>query len=339
MLVADFLTPSTDSEYTYPASLKVELDRVADGYQIDVEGFRTENKAALLEQIYEVTDKHHRVNRYLLSQQRWDFFMMVEMGPDRLQHGFWKYCDPRHPKYEPGNPFETALSDYYAHLDEQLGELLQWADEDTLVLVVSDHGAKAMKGSLNINDFLIQEGLLRLRADVPPGAHFQPELIDWPRTRAWAYGGYYSRVFMNVAGREPEGVILAADYEREREELAALLRALPDDQGRPLATQALKPQEVFTGPYVSEAPDLFIYFDDLSWRAGQDLNNPGLYSFDTEIGPDDAVHDHEGLLVMAGPGLDSHGELRGLQLMDVAPTVLSHLGEQAPADMEGKVIP
>lgn len=339
MVIADFLTPDLNSEYTYPPGLKTEIDQVADGYLIDAEGFRTENKAALLKQIYTVTNKHHLVNLHLLSRQRWDFFMAVEMGPDRLQHGFWKFCDPAHPKYEPGNPFESALADYYAHLDAQLGELLALADENTLVMVVSDHGAKAMKGSLNINDYLIQEGLLCLREEVPPGTRFKPDLVDWSRTRAWAYGGYYSRVHMNVAGREPQGTIPAADYDRERDRLAAFLRAIPDDQGRPMATETLKPQEIFTGPYVNAAPDLLVYFDDLSWRAGQDVNNPSLYSFDTEIGPDDAVHDHHGILAMAGPGLSSHGELSGLQLMDVAPTVLTHLGEAVPSVMEGKAIP
>ena len=339
LLVADFLTPSTDSEYTYPASLKADLDRVCGGYQIDVDDFRTEDKAGLLARLYQVTEKHHQAALHLLDRERWDLFVSVEMGPDRLQHGFWKYCDPAHPKYQPGNPLEGALLDYYRRLDAQLGELLGRLDEQTLVLVVSDHGAKAMRGSLNLNDFLRQAGLLVLRGDVPPGSHLAPELVNWPRTRVWAWGGYYARVFLNVAGREPQGCVAPGDYHRVREEVADLLRAIPDDQGRPLDTQVLRPEEVFTGPYVAQAPDLLVYFDDLSWRAGQDLNNPGLYSFDTEIGPDAAVHDHWGVLVMAGPGVTSAGELAGLSLLDVAPTVLAHLGFTPPADMEGQVIP
>jgi predicted AlkP superfamily phosphohydrolase/phosphomutase len=343
MLVADFLTPSTDSDYTYPVWLKEELNRVCDGYRIDVEGFRTEDKAALLEQIYAVTDKHHQAVLYLLDQQpapgrAWDFFMSVEMGPDRLQHGFWKYCDPAHPKHEPGNPFESCLADYYAHLDAQLGEVLERVGEEALVMVVSDHGAKAMKGSVNLNDYFIREGLLVLKREVPPGSHLQAELVDWSRTRAWAWGGYYARVFLNVEGREPQGTIPAGQYERVREEVADLIRALPDDQGRPMATEAYRPGDIFSGPYVDEAPDLMVYFDSLSWRAGQDLNNPALYSFDTEIGPDDAVHDYEGILAMAGPGVESAGELRGLQLMDVAPTVLHHLGQRLPEGLEGKIV-
>lgn len=338
LLIADFLTPSTDSEYTYPASLKAEINLVAGGYQIDTEGFRTDDKAALLAQIHTVTEKHHRVNLDLLERQRWDFFMAVEMGPDRLQHAFWKYCDPTHAKFEPGNPFQSALEDYYARLDEMLGELLAYADDDTVVFVVSDHGAKAMKGQLNINEFLMREGWMYLRQPVPPGTQLSPDLIDWSRTRAWGYGGYYSRICMNVAGREPQGVIPPADYERVRDELAELICAIPDDQGRPMATAAHRPQDLFTGPYVPDAPDLFVYFDDLYWRGGQDLNNPSLYSFDTELGPDDAVHDYQGIFVMAGAGVPPAGELAGIQLMDVAPTVLRYLGLPIPETMEGTVV-
>ncbi len=343
MLVADFLSPSADSDFTYPVSLREELHRVCGRYQIDVEGFRTEDKAALLEQIHQVTDKHHLAVKYLLEQKpaggrAWDFFMSVEMGPDRIQHGFWKYVDPAHPKYEPGNPFETCIPDYYARLDEQLGEVLELVGEDALVMVVSDHGAKAMQGSLNLNDFFIREGLLVLNQEVPPGSRLKPEVIDWSRTRVWGWGGYYARIFLNVAGREPQGTIPASDYERVRDEVAELIESIPDDQGRAMQTRAYRPAELFTGAYVDQAPDLMVYFDDLNWRAGQDLNNSELYSFDTEIGPDDAVHDYDGIFVMAGPGVEQVGELSGLQLMEVAPTVLHHLGQPIPQDMEGKVV-
>jgi len=99
-------------------------------------------------------------------------------------------------------------------------------------------------------------------------------------------------------------------------------------------TKALRPQELFNGPYVDEAPDLLVYFDDLFWRAGQHLGNDSLYSFDTEIGPDDAVHDYDGIFVLSIPG-QQRGEKVRLQLMDVAPTVLKLLNVESPANFEG----
>jgi predicted AlkP superfamily phosphohydrolase/phosphomutase len=161
MLVSCFLTPSTDSNFVYPPELKEEVQRVSDGYIIDVDNFRTDDKQWLLDEIYRMTDKQFEVAKHFLQQEKWDFFMQVCMGPDRLGHGFWKYCDPNHPKYEPGNPFETSMIDYYRHIDAQLGELMALAGDDVTVLVVSDHGGKAMSGSLNLNEWLLDEARAR----------------------------------------------------------------------------------------------------------------------------------------------------------------------------------
>src|SRR6185295_6942393 len=79
-VVSCFLTPSSAGESTYPPSLKAEIDRVAGGYVFDVDNFRTADKGALLDRIYEKTRKHFRVASHLLATRPWDFFMMVEMG-------------------------------------------------------------------------------------------------------------------------------------------------------------------------------------------------------------------------------------------------------------------
>ncbi len=338
IMVSSFLTPSTDSEYTYPPGVAEELDSVTGGYEIDCDNFRTENKAELLEQIHRITDKRFLAAQHLLTKEPWDLFAMVYMGSDRIQHGFWKYHDPAHRKYQPGNPFENAIKDYYRKLDEQLGRLIELAGEDAAVMVVSDHGAKRMDGSLNVNDWLIQQGYLTLKQPVSGLTRFSEELVDWSRTRAWAWGGYYSRIFMNVAGREPQGIIAPERYEAEREELSAALKSIPDDQGRPMQTVVHKPQELYSGPYVDDAPDLLVYFDDLYWRAGQDLGNETIHSFETEIGPDDGVHDYHGIYVSVAPGRTETGRREGLQLMDVAPTVLELLDVPIPAEMEGNKI-
>lgn len=333
IMVASFLTPDTTCEYTYPAGLAKQLDIIADGYMIDVDGFRTDDKQWLLDQIWLMTDKRFRVTRALMQVDEWDFFMMVEMGPDRLEHGFWKYGDPEHPKYEPGSGFETAMFDYYRHLDEQLGELVALAGDDAAIFVVSDHGGKAMQGSFAINDWLIQEGLLALKEPLSGPTRFEPGLVDWERTTAWAWGGYYGRLFMNVRGREPQGTIAPEDYERVRDDLIARIEGITDDHGRVMANRALRPQEIYTGEHVDEAPDLMIYLDDLYWRLGQDVGGP-LHSFDTEIGPDDSVHDYYGMIAGRVPGASL--DVTDAHIMDMAPTVLELLGVDVPEYMEGK---
>ena len=89
--------------------------------------------------------------------------MMVEMGTDRIHHGFWKYHDPSHPKYEAGSKYERSIHEYYRYLDEEIGALLTLIDDDTVILVVSDHGAKKMDGGICFNEWLIREGYLTLQ--------------------------------------------------------------------------------------------------------------------------------------------------------------------------------
>ena len=94
--------------------------------------------------------------------------------------------------------------------------------DDTIVLVVSDHGAQRLDGGFCVNEWLVREGLLVLKSypeEVTPFAKLQ---VDWEKTKVWSEGGYYARVFMNVKGREPQGVIDRADYESVRDEIKAL---------------------------------------------------------------------------------------------------------------------
>jgi predicted AlkP superfamily phosphohydrolase/phosphomutase len=148
VMVSCFLTPDTEtSQYTYPPELKEEIEGLVGRYMVDVDNFRTEEKARLLGDIEEMTEKRFRLAGHLLETRPWDLFFMVEMGTDRIHHGFWRFSDPEHRLYEPGNEYEQAMLDYYRALDAKIAGLLRFADEDTAVLVVSDHGAKRMDGS------------------------------------------------------------------------------------------------------------------------------------------------------------------------------------------------
>ena len=156
VMVGCFLTPSLDSKYTYPAALKDEIAEVVGEYLFDTKDFRTDDKEYLLRQVYEMTDRRFALAEHLLETKPWSLFAMVEMGPDRMHHGFWKYMDPEHRKHEPGNPYESAILDYHRHLDGLIGKLLEHADDDTVVFVLSDHGAKRLDGGIRINEWLRQ---------------------------------------------------------------------------------------------------------------------------------------------------------------------------------------
>jgi len=341
-LVSSFLTPNVDRKYTHPNELRHEIDRVLEGrtYDVDVPQFRTEDKDFLLQQIQDMTEKRFAVIKYLLREKPWDFFMFVEIGLDRIHHGMWKFWDSKHPKHEPGNPYQEAIPDYYRYLDRELGEVLGMLDDDTVVLVVSDHGAKGMEGGFAVNEWLRREGLLVLKEEpqyeglVP----FEKVEVDWEKTTAWGAGGYYSRIFMNVEGREPQGKIPANEYEKRRDELKQRIEAIVDHEGKPMNSVAFKPEELYRDVR-NVAPDLMVYFGNLRWRALGSFGLPDLYSFENDLGPDDANHDQDGIFVMWDPRKDHGGRrVEGLQLMDVAPTALSLMDVPAPPDMQGKVV-
>jgi predicted AlkP superfamily phosphohydrolase/phosphomutase len=335
VLVGCFLTPSTESRYTFPPGLQDEIADVVGEYLFDCTNFRTEEKDDLLRQVYEMTDRRFRLAEHLLETRPWQLFAMVEMGPDRMHHGFWKYMDAEHRKHEPGNPYEHAIFDYYRHLDTLIGRLLEHADDDTLVLVLSDHGAKRLDGGIRVNEWLRREGLLALQHE-PEGVCLPRDVgIDWPRTTAWGEGGYYARVFLNVRGREPEGVVAPEDYESVRADLARRLAAITDDDGRPLDTRVYKPEELY--PQANGvAPDLVVIFGDLLWRSVATVGGEeGVQTLENDTGPDDANHAQDGMLVAAGAGVGARGRLDA-HLLDVAPTVLDLLGIEQPAGMRGR---
>ncbi len=337
-MVTCFLTPSTQSQYTYPKDFRNEVEAVVGEYLLDVKDFRSENKDRILRDIHDMTEKRFKLARHLLQSKPWDFFMMVEMGVDRIHHGFWKYMDPLHRKYEKGNPYENAIRDYYRYVDREIGETLSLLDSDTVVFVVSDHGTKRMEGGICINEWFRRHGYLSV-AEEPRGLlPISRAKIDWQNTKAWGEGGYYSRIFLNVKGREPQGVIAPADYEKIRDELICRLESLPDEEGRPIGTRVYRPEQLYPETR-GVPPDLIAYFGNLAWRSVGSLGLGAIHTFENDTGPDDANHAESGIFVMADLGMKNGGvERKDLQLMDVAPTILDTMGLPVPSDMEGKTI-
>lgn len=335
VMVSCFLTPDTStSQYTYPPELKDEIEGLVGRYMVDVEDFRTSDKERLIREIEEMTAKRFRVAEHLLETRPWDLFFMVEMGTDRIHHGFWRFMDPEHRLYEPGNPYESAMLEYYQALDEKIGRLLRFADDETAVLLVSDHGAKRMDGGICVNEWLRHQGHLVLKEEPEGPTALTPELVDWGRTRAWGEGGYYCRLFLNVRGREPSGTISPEDYEAVRSDLKRELEALGDEEGRPIGTIAHRPEDLYASAG-GIAPDLLVYFGDLNWRSIGQVGTGAIHVFENDTGPDDANHAFEGLYVLCAPGLEpARGDERDLR--DIAPTILTLLGAPTPASMQGR---
>ncbi len=370
-LVSGFLAPGTSSRFTHPPELAREVERVTGGYLIDVPEFRTADKDRLLADIHTMTRRRFTLFRHLLRTRPWTFAMLVEMGTDRIHHGFWRHHDPGHRRHEPGTPWPNAIGDYYRLIDTEIAATLNALEDsvpaaergDVTVMIVSDHGVRALEGGFAFNEWLIREGYLVLRSDLTAGAReaiapaaaagrvpLHPDLVDWTRTRAWGEGGYYGRLFLNLAGREPSGTVPPGEAEDLLAELSAELTALPDDRGRPMGTRCHRPRELYRR-LTGIPPDLMIYFGDLAWRSigsidtavaegrtpPADIAEAALYTPGNDTGPDDANHDWEGIVIVSGgrADRDENVEHRGAphtaagpprQIAQVAGFVLDRLG-------------
>jgi predicted AlkP superfamily phosphohydrolase/phosphomutase len=318
------LTPGPESPWTFPAALGDALTREHGPYCADVPDFRSDDAERVLRDLHRMADQHFAIAGTVLRDHAPDFLMMVEMGPDRLHHALWHHLDPASSRYRAGNPWEDACRSYYGALDAHLGELLGASGDDTTVLVVSDHGARAMEGGVHVNELLRREGWLARTDD---GA------IDFARSRAWGEGGYYARIWLNVSGREPLGVVPPERFDEERGALAALLRGIIGPDGAPLENRVLEPERIYRATR-GVPPDLLVFFGDLRYRS---LGTPSSSVFATanDTGPDGCNHDWDGIFVMSGADAPALGRVEGLQIYDVARTICGLAGIPAPPDLLG----
>ncbi len=298
-LITDFITPGPDKPYTWPPALKNEISRLVGDYVFDVV-YRSEDKGRVAEDLWRMTEKRFKVLKHLM-RKKWDLFIYVEIGVDRLHHAFWKYFDTEHPRYEYHEVYSRVIPEYFKLLDTRLRELSKEIPKDAVVVVMSDHGVKAMKGAFTINQWLIQEGYLKLEEEPRrPGTELRELKIDWSRTVAWGWGGYYARVFINLKGREPRGVVSKEDYEDILSKLKHDLMKVRGPNGEVWKTKVFEPRELY--PVVrGDPPDLMVYLDDLNWRAAGTLGWDSLYLPENDRGPDDAVHDWLGVLSIHDP--------------------------------------
>lgn len=334
-MVSGFMHPGGDEPWCFPRALEQELERRFGPYQADVEDFRSDDLARIYRDIVSMTDQHFEMARFIWNDQRPDFMMTVEIGVDRFHHAFWRHIDPEHPRHEPGNQHVHLGREYYAHLDDHIGRLCSDLDEDSTVLIVSDHGARAMHGGLCINEWLIDRGYLALRnAPAAPGP-LRHDDIDWTRTRAWAEGGYYARIFFNVAGREPEGIVPPNEIGVLRASLQTDLSTICNDEGESVPVRIRVPQEYYRQAR-GFAPDLMVYFDDLRLRAIGSIGTGRRVVTENDTGPDTCNHAWDGVFLMSGGGVEGRGQVEGAEIYDIAPTVLGLFDVPRPPGILGR---
>lgn len=165
-LISGMDTPSDDADWAYPAGLRAELDKAVGGYRVF--GPRSkENLDRSIAGMYETIPMRARAGAYLWREHRPDFMILVFMETDVIQHKCWKYMDPAHPEYTPegAQRYGSAIADIYALADRELKPLLDQVDDETTVIVMSDHGAGPLYKFVYLNNWLVRQGLMHFKAD------------------------------------------------------------------------------------------------------------------------------------------------------------------------------
>ena len=289
-----------------------------------------------------VFEERERMMMHELGRFSEGFFFTLFDTPDRLQHMFWRFIDPEHPFFDPDMAAQLAehVAGLYANCDRLLGRVLEKVDENTLLIVLSDHGFNSFRRSFDTNRWLCENGLLALKDGRKPGEDLGDSFghVDWSKTYAYALG--LGGVYVNVKGREGAGIVEegSAEAERVRNAIQQGLANYPDKEaGRTAIRGVSRKEDLYSGPYVNDSPDLLVNFCPgyrVSWQSSLGgfanlicENNSRPWSGDHIIDPD-AV---PGILFMNKP-LARQEQAR---MVDMAPTILKHLGVAANPAMEG----
>jgi len=302
------------------------------------------DEAAFLAQCELVLAERERLMRFELDRFKEGFFFLLFDTPDRVQHMLWRFRDREHPGYEPdlACDFSTLIEQHYTRCDRLLAPVLDKVDENTLLFVLSDHGFNTFRRAFDTNTWLWQNGLLALNDGRKPSEDLGEGFaaVDWSRTYAYAVG--LGGIYLNLKGREGEGILEdGTEAERVRNAIQTGLAEIPDGAAQRAAVRSVsRKEDLYSGPYAARAPDLLVNFHPgfrVSWQSAVGGFSNALIEDNTRRWSGDHIVDPEavpGILFMnrghrpQGDGVTPH-------IIDLAPTILNHLGVPVPQTMEG----
>jgi len=375
-MISGILSPK-EGQICYPADLidryKSELGdyRVAPNIQ-----YKKGNETEFIDDIYGLIRAHGEWALHLMKAESWDVLMMHFIALDIMMHALWRFMDRTHDRYEP-SPYENAIRDGYRLVDEYVGRMLEVLPDDTAVMVMSDHGFGPLRNMVNLNIFLMQQGLLKLnrkpmtqikasasRLGLTPagvyriverlgmqnlatrvskntrnqvvGRFLSFENVDWSQTTAYSMG-HVGQIYMNVAGREPKGIIEKGNYDQARQRVIDSLQNLRSGSGQPLVTQIIVREETYQGPFAKYGPDIHLVIDDYNMIAFP-LFATDAKVITNQIRGDSGCHRREGIFIAQGPALKKDQQLPEASILDLAPTILHLLNEPVPRIMDGEVL-
>ncbi|MDO8836659.1 MAG: alkaline phosphatase family protein [Vicinamibacterales bacterium] len=307
------------------------------------------NEEAFMEDLYRAFDDRAQVILNRVDSGRWDLLVGVIEATDRVQHMMWRFMDKGHPMYteEGAARYGDAIERVYRRADQFLAEVRERVGPDVPIIVMSDHGFHSFRYAVNLNTWLVQEGYLAVKGERPGtktldnlflGTGQFWENVDWSRTKAYALG--LGQVFINVRGREGQGIVAPGDaYRQVVDDLAARLLTFKDpSNGASVVSGVYKRDDIYTGQYVKDAPDLQVGMTEgyrVSWQTTLGGSPAGLIYPNTRKWSGD----HCGFDYKSTPGMIISSRaftVDAARIIDIAPTVLKHFGVAIPKDIDGR---
>ena len=260
---------------------------------------------------------------------------------DLNSHVFWRTRDRKHPAYsqELADQHGDFIPELYGKLDRAIGQAMEKADENTLLMVMSDHGFTSFRRQFNLNSWLMDNGYVGSKNPDSRGANSYLLDVDWPNTRAYGLG--INGLYLNLAGRETQGTVAqGSEAEELKSELIARLKEVRDpENGEQVIANVFRAEEIYSGPYLQDAPDLIVAYSNY-YRASWDTvlgSFPRQHLLDnTDAWSGDHCVDSQ---IVPGVLLCNRAiQKKDPNLTDLAPTILSAFGVPVPAEMSGQNI-
>ena len=370
-------------DFTYPPDIMLELQKRFANCRLncsDLESLYTTNLDRFLEGWREVFRIKEELMLYFMENKEWDVFMPVFYSIDTMQHHFWKFYDKDHPMYDAAlaKKYGGVIPEFYERIDSAIGKILNKLDEDTPVIVVSDHGAGIQMGDFYLNRWLYEQGFLVFKKIYSPFWRIKFPHLFYKIIRRLGFRGIEWTVPLDqlkaigkaIDPREGLNVSFFIDWEKTRayaghrseqgiyinvkgRELSGIVeRGREYEELRDAIIERLKE---IKDPVSGGALDIRIYrkeevyhgpFIDQAADLFVDLKGCE-YVIQKEIyskelfGPaktHSGTHRHEGILILKGDGIKKNYSVTDARIIDIAPMILYSLGIPVPEDMDGRVL-
>jgi predicted AlkP superfamily phosphohydrolase/phosphomutase len=369
-LVSGILTPSLESEFTYPNTLARELLQNVPRYRIiNFDDAAQGQPHAQFEPYVNILADYTRYRaeaaQFILQKEPLDVFMVHFMASDILQHRHWCYLDPDHPLYDP-QKHEYILKHFYQPLDQALQQVHQaftkHADNDFATFVISDHGFQSHYKTFNLGLWCSQQGYLKLnpRSQKTPLSKKivktlrlgkllgfllpQKTVAQMERSLRLDIGRYdWNHSTLFCLGATGEAFIYLLEKTEEKKNITSKLvseklKQLQDPENqKSIVEHIYTKQELYHGRYFDSMPDLIVvpapgYSFATFFKEDTELLHTVNIRDDVHMG----MHHPDGILIAAGKGIEAQSELR-TQIVNMTPTILYCLGLPLREDSDGNV--